>query len=243
MMEKMPVEVIAAAIVAGHGLNIRDVAAGEEAYHYSSGNFGPGYVSIKGTVGQQKLFKFLVRQQALRMAHREDFDFIAGLVTGGMAPTFQLREYLQKMQGREIPWVYIRETRKAGGTREHVTGILDIVTGELNPEIPEGSRGLVGEELTNYSNSVSNGARVLRASGFSCATGVSLLDYDHEVGRKARKKAKLELVSLLTLGDLLNAAEELDSFPQYLIDDYRWFLREPTAWMAHYGYEKKEHTR
>jgi orotate phosphoribosyltransferase len=161
-------EVIAWAIVEGGAFHIRDVASGEEAYHYSSGNFGPGYVLVKGSVGREKLFKFLVRQLALRLADYRSFEFIAGLVTGGVVPAYELREQLQDLQDREIPYVYIRDTRKEGGTREHVTGIQDLASGGTNPEIPEGSTGVVMEELTNFANSISNGARVLRTSGYRC---------------------------------------------------------------------------
>jgi orotate phosphoribosyltransferase len=243
MTELAPVDVVAQAIVEGGAFHIRDVAGGEEAYHYSSGNFGPGYVLVKGTVGRQKLFKFLVRQLALRLEDYRDFDFIAGLVTGGVVPAYELREQLQGLQDREIPYVYIRDSRKAGGTREHVTGIQDLASEGTNPEILEGSTGVVMEELTNFSNSVSNGAAVLRASGYNCDVGFTILDYDHDKGRTALKEAHLELKSLLKLADLLDAIEASGKFPKRLVDDYRDFLRDPPGWMARYGYEKKEHVR
>jgi orotate phosphoribosyltransferase len=243
MTDIAPAEVIAWAIVDGGAFHIRDVANGEDAYHYSSGFFGPGYVLVKGTVGRQKLFKFLVRQQALQLNDYCDFDFIAGLVTGGVVPAYELREQLQELQDREIPYVYIRDTRKAGGTREHVTGIQDLASGGTNPEIPEGSTGVVMEELTNFSNSVSNGARVLRSSGYTCNVGFTILDYNHDQGRQALKEARLELKRLITLSDLIDAIEASEAFEQRLVDDYRWFQRDTAGWMAHYGYEKKEHGR
>ena len=243
MDEIAPPSVIAWALVQGGALHIRDCANGEPAYHYSSGNFGPGYVLVKGAVGNQKLFKFLVRQMALRLADVRDFDFIAGLVTGGVPPSLLLRDHVQELQGREIAWVYIRDTRKAGGTKEHVTGIQHLATGGTNPEIPEGSRGIVMEELTNYANSLRNGAGVLRDSGYRCTDGIALLDYAQPRAAEALRDAQLTLRTLITLPEPLDAVVEVGAFPERLVDDYRWFQRDPEAWMRHYGYERQEHTR
>jgi orotate phosphoribosyltransferase len=243
MTAAMPPEVIAWAIIKGGAMHIRDIGAGEEAYHYSSGWFGPGYVLLKGAVGNQKLFKFLVRQMALRMAEYYDYDFIAGLVTGGMAPSLVLRDHIQDLQGREIPWVYIRDTRKAGGTKEHVTGIQHLATGGINPEIPLGSHGVVMEELTNFANSLCNGAGVLRNVGYTCDIGWSLLDYTNPKAAEALAEAKLHLDTMITLPELISSAEEVGAFPQRLIDDYRWFQRDPMGWNTHYGYERQEHKK
>lgn len=238
-----PAETVAWALVQGGALHIRDVSRGEPAYHYSSGNFGPGYVLVKGAVGNQKLFKFLVRQVALRLKEFTEFDFIAGLVTGGVPPSLILRDQLQQLQAREIPWVYIRDTRKSGGSAEHITGVQHLASGGVNPEIPLGSRGVVMEELTNYANSICNGAGVLRASGYQCETGFALLDYAQPEGIQALKENGLALRALITLPELLEAIEASGAFPSHLVDDFRWFQREPGAWMSHYNYQKKEHLR
>lgn len=246
MQHSVSTQMVAAAIVAGGAIHIRDIAAGEPAYHYSSGNFGPGYVSIKNAVGNQKLFKFLVRQLALRIERDiafRDFAFIAGLVTGGVPPALLLRDNIQQLGGREIGFCYIRDTRKAGGTREHVTGILDLATGGVNPEIPTGSTGVVVEELTNFANSITNGANVLRSSGYECRRGFSILDYNHEANQRALAENNLQLTSLITLRQLLDGAEDAEVIEPRLINDYRSFLDDPAAWMKRNGYEKQEHVR
>jgi len=234
---------IATVIVQSKALNIRDVANGEEPYHYSSGFFGPGYVMIKGLVGRQRAFTFLTRQLALKLAPTMKDDFIAGLVTGGLPPSLDVRRYLQELQGREIPWVYIRDARKSGGAKETVTGIIDIATDEPNPEIPPGSTGAVVEELTNLANSLCNGSKVLRECGFQCRNGYSILDYANALAIEACAEAELNLTCLITLPELLDAAEEAELFPKRLIDDYRWFRRDPGGYGRHYNLERKEHTR
>lgn len=245
-----PNEVIAAAIVQGGALHIRDIENGEEAYHYSSGNFGPGYVSIKNAVGNQKLFKFLVRQLALRAEQHLPFvhgvdgiRFIAGLVTGGVPPSLYLRDHLQRLWKRDLGWCYIRDTRKAGGTREHVTGIAHLATGGVNPEIPVGCEGVLVEELTNYANSITNGAEVLRACGYPCELGLCILDYDQPKGREALAAHGMRLMSLITLPRLLDAVEASGAIPKRLVDDYRYFQQDPEGWMKKYGYTRTEHSR
>ena len=135
LTELEPLE-IAEQLIRHKVLKIIDVDKGEAPFLYSSGNYGPGYIMIKGLVGHQHIWRLLVRQFALKIKTIHDFDFIAGLVTGGVPPSLLLRDYLQSLQQREIGYVYIRGTRKQGGMKEQVTGIVDIATNEPNWEIP-----------------------------------------------------------------------------------------------------------
>lgn len=243
MTELLPPQAIAELIVYQKALHIRDVANGEPPYHYSSGNFGSGYVMIKGLVGHQKTFKLLVRQLALKVADSRNFGAIAGLVTGGVPPSLVLRDYLQELQGREIPWVYIRDTRKVGGSQEHITGIIELATGEINSEMPLNLPFVVMEELTNYANSLTNGAGVLRACGYVCDQGLSILDYANPKAAEALIEHQVNLTCLITLPELLDAVEETGAFSKNLVDDYRWSRSNPEDWMAHYNLEKQEHVR
>lgn len=230
------------AAVAG-GAHIRDVDAGEKAYHYSSGNWGPGYVSIKGMVGDQPAFALLVRQLALKVAGNTNFDFINGQVTGGVPPSWDLRRHLQNLQGREIAWCYTRESRKPGGTRELITGIDNIATDENNPYIPLGATGVVMEELVNFANTTVNGANILRDSGFVCGEGFAILEYGNPMANADLEANGVCLASLITLTDFLDASEPLGVFSAKAIESYRFFLRDPQGWMDHYGYHKEEHAK
>ena len=243
MQEIIPVNEIANIVIQVDAIHIRDVANGEMPYHYSSGNFGPGYVMIKGLVGRQKVFRFLVRQLAMRLKDHHDIDCLAGLVTGGVPPSIYLRDYLQMLWGYEIPWVYIRETRKVGGAGEHITGIVDVASGKPNPEIPLDSRFGVVEELTNYANSMTNGATTLRNAGYRCNHGYSILDYANTNAVTALNDNKVVLKCLITIPDILNELKNQQIYPDRIIEDYEWSQRDPTGWMAHYGFERKEHSR
>ena len=74
---------------------------------YASGNWGPGYVSIKGLVGQGEIIPLLVEQLAAQIAERGlSVDFVAGNITGGVIPGWQLSQELG------TPFVYVGGTRK-----------------------------------------------------------------------------------------------------------------------------------
>lgn len=128
---------------------------------YASGNFGPGYLMIKGLVGRKMLIRCLARYLAIEVADKwpTGLDFVAGNVTGGMIPGWLVSEELEVLLGRRIPFVYIRELRKTGGQKELITGIQN------NPEVPAGSTGLDMEELVNFAQTITNGAICLRGGG------------------------------------------------------------------------------
>ena len=91
----------------------------------------------------QPIIKALTARLALKMIDLEvdkEFDFIASNATGGMVPGWQLMNYLQDFTGKSIPYVYVRDTRKLGGHKEHITGDRN------NPLIVQGNRALVFEE-------------------------------------------------------------------------------------------------
>ena len=230
--ERLSEEDVCRLILNAEAAVVRDVDGGEEPFLYSSGNWGPGYVSIKGLVGRQETFRPLAEQLALRVIDSGiEFDFIAANATGGMVPGYQLREDLQRMTGREIPYVYTRGTRKPGGHKELVTGI------DGNPHIPEGSRSLVIEELVNFAQSTSNSAVGLRELGYPTENAATILHYHNPKGLEHLSDAGVAVVELTNLPKLVEVAEKDGYFNQGAIDSYRDFLRDPLGWQAERGLE------
>ena len=99
------------------------------------------------------------------------------------------------------------------------------------------------EELTNYANSLCNGARVLRASGYTCEAGVSLFDIGQPESARALGEPDLQLRTLITLPTVLDALEQGQVFPLRLIQDYRSFQESPADWMSHRGLVRRDHVR
>lgn len=227
-------EKIGLAIINAGGLDIRDVDGGEEPFLYSSGNRGPGYVMIKGLVGQPSILKYLTGQLAHKIVDEEiykEFDFIAGNATGGMIPGWQLRNDLEELTKREVPYVYVRETRKLGGHKELITG------NRKNPLIKPGDRALVFEELVNFAETTTNSAIVLREAGYNADVAGTILNYENPKAQELLDKTKVTLTHLIGLPDLLDVAEETSGFNAGAVQSYRDFLANPVKWQLDRGYE------
>lgn len=230
---KIPLnEMVALEILNAKAVDIRDIDNGEKPFLYASGNWGPGYVSIKNLVGRKAIIKLLAQNLAIKISEKApNLDFIAGNVTGGVIPAWLLSEDLGAILGRTVPFVYIRETRKKGGQKELITGIKD------NPEILSGANGLVVEELVNFAETTCNGADVLREAGYEVTNSACILFYNNPEAIKSLAKEKIEMVYLITLPQLLEIAEKHKTHPAEAINSYREFLKDPLGWQAMRGLE------
>jgi orotate phosphoribosyltransferase len=216
---------IAAEIIKSGAVEVRDVDSGEQPFVYSTGNRGPGYVMIKGLVGQPKTFKFLIHNLAQKLISIEkELDFVEGNATGGMIPGWQLRNELSDLAGREFPYCYLRGARKEGGHGELITG------DRANPHIKKGMRVLIVEELVNYAGTTTNAAEEFRAAGYKVDHAACILYYDTPESNARLQEKKIKLTSLITLPQLLEAASEAKLLPQSAIQSYKDFLKDPTSW-------------
>ena len=215
---------IATTIINSGAISIRDTDNGDEPFVYSTGNRGPGYLMIKGLVGQPKILKFLTKKLAHKVVKEAEFDFIEGNATGGMVPGWQLRNDVSDILGREIPYCYLRGTRKEGGHGELITGNQD------NPLIQKGMKALVVEELVNYAGTTANAAEEFRAAGYPVSHATCILSYDHAQSNSKLREKEITLVPLITLPNLLDIAEYYKLLPRKAIQSYRDFLKDPLGW-------------
>ena len=226
-------EAICAKLLDVGAVSIRDVDGGEKPFLYSSGNQGPGYVMVKGTVANQDVFKPVVEQLAVKLVDEGiEFDNIAGNATGGMVPAYQCREDYQRITERKIEYVYVRGTRKEGGHGELVTG-LD----HIQPTREDGSPAhwLVVEELVNFAETTTNSLLIFRELGFVANQGATILHYDHAEANAKLAKNGIELTALTTLPHLLDVAVENGNFSEEAVGSYREFLADPIKWQIDRG--------
>ena len=197
---------------------------------YASGNWGPGYVTIKNLVGRKAIIRSLVERLSLSVARTiPRLNFVVGNVTGGVIPGWLLSEELEMLFCRTIPFVYVREARKKGGQKELITGIAN------NPEIRPGDHCLVVEELVNFAQTTCNSVEVLRGAGYVVNYAATVLYYDNPEAKRALKELGIEMIYLFTLSDLLDAAEKHRVYPKKDIKGYRDFLKDPLGWQADRG--------
>ncbi|MBX4195983.1 hypothetical protein KW805_00135 [Candidatus Pacearchaeota archaeon] len=222
-------EEITGQIISSGAVEIRDVDSGQNPFVYSSGNRGPGYVMIKGLVGQPKTLNFLTRKLAEKISshYGPHFEFVEGNATGGMVPAWQFRSDLEDVLGLEkgtIPYTYLRGTRKEGGHGELITGNAN------NPLIKKGMPALVFEELVNYATTTTNAAKEFRAAGYPVSHGACILFYDNPEARRLLKENEVTQLYLITLPELLDVAEANKLLSSTAVNSYRESLRDPLGW-------------
>mgnify|MGYP001567019840 FL=1 len=222
------------AVLQAGAMEIRDVDDGAEPFLYASGNWGPGYISVKGLVSHKPLFIQLNQVTAEKVAAAAPHvNFVAGNVTGGVIPGWEIAKALDRHLGREVPYLYIRESRKKGGQKERITGLV-------NHLILTGHNGLVVEELVNFSETSCHSALLLRELGYAVTHAACILFYNNPRALVALKEAHMEMVYLFTLGELLDTAEEAGTHPRELTQKYRDFLKDPLGWQAARGLKRVE---
>lgn len=214
-------------VIKAGAVDIRDVDGGEKPFLYASGNWGPGYVSIKNLVGRKMLIKALVKALAEKVAEKyHEVQFVAGNVTGGLVPGWIVSEEVQKIINRVLPFVYVRDARKKGGQKELVTGLTN------NPDVELGDKCLVVEELVNFAQTTCNSALHLREIGYEVTHACCIMAYDNPMASLLLAENNLTLISLFTLHHLLYVAEKNETHPAKAIKSYRDFLAGPLAWQA-----------
>ena len=221
MLSKKQIAQLAQLIIDSGAITIK-----EEPFVYSSGNRGPGYIMIKGLVGQPTIMRKLSAVLAEKIHHtvKTRLDFINGNVTGGMLYGWEIRNVLSEVEDRELPYVYLRGTRKEGGLNELITG------DQNNPLIKEGMEVLIVEELVNYAETTINAVKTFRNCNYVVNYAACILSYDHELSRKRIKEHNFELISLITLKELLDVAEEYNLMNVNLVKSYKEFLNDSVEW-------------
>jgi len=89
----------------------------KQPFLYASGNWGPGYITIKSLVSQEEVMDFLAKQAASKIAAQvPSIDFIAGNVTGGVIPAWKIHLHLEAILGKQLHYVYVGGSRKEPGS-------------------------------------------------------------------------------------------------------------------------------
>lgn len=223
-------------MVAANAISIRDVDNGEKPFLYSSGNYGPGYLMVKGLVTQRALMRGFIAHLAPKVLNVfPDVEYVAGNATGGMVPAWIMAEKLSELLGKDVPYFYVRNTRKIGGHGELITGDGN------NPEffVP-GRRGLVLEELVNYAETTCNSAIIQREKGYDVRFAATIVSYDHVRARKLLEDTDVELIELLTVRRILDIVEEGEIFEPHLVESWRSFLKDPGQWQSSRGIQPKK---
>lgn len=216
-------------IIEAKAITIRDTE-NEPPFVYSSGNQGPGYVMVKGLVGRPATLERLCHMLAEKIrAEKIELDFIEGNATGGMIPGWVLSRKLSGLLGRDLPFCYLRESRKRGGHNELITG------NSGNENIKDGAKVLIVEELVNFAETTVNASLIFREAGYKVEHAACILFYNNPIAVKSLEESKVSLISLIVLEELLMVAQEKGLLANNLVNSYLEFLRNPVKWQIERG--------
>lgn len=185
-----------------------------EPFRWTSGIFSPIYVDCRAVIGfpdqRRALVDWLVALIEKNIG-ADGFDVIAGGVTAGIPMAAILAERLNK------PLAYVRKEPKAHGKGQQVEGA------EVS-----GARVLLFDELISRGSSVSAFCPALRTAGAQLDHLLVMLSYGSEEVTAAARECGVTLHALLTLDDVLAAADMTDADRA----EVARFRKNPPAWAA-----------
>jgi len=101
-----------------------------------------------------------------------------------------------------------------------------------------GAKGLVTEELVNFSKTTTKSVLYFRKLGFVVEDACTMLYYGNKNADKVIKENAFNMHALFTLSDMLDVAKTNKTHAIKLIGKYREFLKDTIKWNKDRGYEQ-----
>lgn len=138
---------------------------------------------------------------------------LAGVATGAIAFGAIVADALG------LPYVYVRSTPK-----DH--GLENMIEGNLRP----GAKVVVIEDLVSTATSSLNAVEAVQMAGCEPIGMVSIFDFQFPEAVKKLSDANITLASLLTYGEMLEVASEINYITPSELETLRQWRQDPAAW-------------
>ena len=159
-------------------------------FTWASGIKSPIYCDNRITLSFPEIRTFIMEQFcAVIKAHFEHADLIAGVATGGIAQGALVSQQL------ELPFVYVRTTKK-----DH--GLTNLIEGKVEA----GQRVVVVEDLISTGKSSLEVVEALRNAGCEVAGMLAIFTYNLPVSQDGFRDAKCPLITLTDYDILVEQA-------------------------------------
>ena len=211
----MQVDLVRAAELAGHLLNIQAVKLSPEApFTWASGWLSPIYCDNRKTLSAPAVRDFIKTafSDAI-LSLEEQPEIIAGVATGGIAIGALVADVL------DLPYVYVRASAKGHGLGNLIEG------GSV-----EGKKVLVIEDLISTGKSSLTAVEALRDAGATVLQMLSIFTYGFDVAQKAIEDADLSFSAMTDLSSLLEVAEKEDLISQEMSATIERWRADPAQW-------------
>ena len=143
----------------------------------------------------------------------EDYDFVAGVATAGIAHGVLLANAM------ELPFAYVRSKPKGHGRQNLIEG-----------EISKGARILVVEDLISTGKSSLAAVEALRNAGHQVIGVLAIFSYGLPVAKSAFDEANCPLHTITNYEVLLNTALSSDYITENQLASLKAWKEDPQRW-------------
>ncbi len=183
-------------------------------FKWASGIMSPIYCDNRITLSYP-IVRTYIRQEFVKIIQDEfsSADVIAGVATGGIAQGALVAQDL------DLPFVYIRSTKKSHGLENSIEGKID-----------EGQSVIVLEDLVSTGGSSLTAVKALRAKNCNVKGMVAIFTYGLDKALKAFDKENCMLYTLSDYEHLINVAKETSYIKP---DDFSVLMKwreNPSKW-------------
>ncbi|MDD2806914.1 MAG: phosphoribosyltransferase family protein [Patescibacteria group bacterium] len=174
----------------------------------------------------RNLFSFVAERNLIIEALKEkivaeqQFDFLAGKETGGIAPTAMMSHDLN------IPMVYIRKKPKNGGR-------LKQVEGEFKP----GDKGVIIDDTIVTGGNICRATEAALAVGAQVVGAASISIINTDLFAKQFEKLNLRLTYLVTMSEIVAWGIANKKIAPEYINEINEYLADPLGWGIKNGFD------
>ncbi|MFO8130010.1 MAG: orotate phosphoribosyltransferase [Bacteroidales bacterium] len=183
-------------------------------FTWASGIISPIYCDNRITLSYPRVRTYI--RQEFAGAINENFgdpDVIAGVATGGIAQGALVAQDL------DLPFVYIRTSKKAHGLANQIEG-----------HVESGQSVVVLEDLVSTGGSSLKAVNALRDAGCYVKGMVAIFTYNLEIARKNFEKEKCPLITLSDYDHLIRKAVEKDYIAEKDLLNLEQWREDPSKW-------------
>lgn len=192
-------------------------------FRWASGYYMPIYTDNRIIIGSYQGRQLVTK--LFTQAITENYDYIAGAATGGIAPAACLADVLEK------PLIYVRSKSKDHGTENLIEGI-------------SASEDLTGKKIALIEDAVSTGGSslacvaALRRHGAVVLNTYTVYSYGFEAAQKRFADAQVHLHPLFTYDDMIAFAEKNQYISTHDYELLRAWQKEPFEWGEKNGFRR-----
>lgn len=169
----------------------------EKGFKLASGEISPFYVDCRSLMAYPEARR-LVAQLAYDALARIEFDCLGGLELGAIALSVTISDYACAAARQRLWRTFV--VRKQ--PKDH--GLGKLIEGSIRP----GDRALIVDDVLTSGGSLLKAVAVARESGLRIGHALVIVDRQEQDGKARVEKEKVQLVSLLTIQDLMNVMKK-----------------------------------